>query len=91
LIKETRDIDDATELNGPELARHVRFNSQYQWKCLGCMYKTECDEYLKNEINLTQDKKSGGIPFIPIKDALKYRKNGKNHHQNLVCSAILKI
>jgi hypothetical protein len=38
LIKETRDIDDATELNRPELARHVRFDSRYQWKCLGSSY-----------------------------------------------------
>jgi len=34
LDKETRDIEDAVELNDPTLARHVRFDSRYNWKCL---------------------------------------------------------
>jgi len=33
LVKETRDIEDAVELNDPTLARHVRFDSRYNWKC----------------------------------------------------------
>ena len=35
-----------------QLLRHVRFDSRYNWKCSYCSYKTECDEYLKDEIGL---------------------------------------
>lgn len=52
LVKETRDIEDAVELNDPTLARHVRFDSRYNWKCDYCSYKMECNGYLKDEIGL---------------------------------------
>jgi hypothetical protein len=55
LILETRDIEDAIELNRPELARHVRFDDRYNWKCEGCSRKLECDEGLMSEINLPKD------------------------------------
>ena len=55
LILETRDIEDAIELNRPELARHVRFDDRYNWKCVGCSHKLECDEGLINEINIPKD------------------------------------
>lgn len=52
LVKETRDIEDSVELNDPTLARQVRFDSRYNWKCQYCPYKMECDEYLKVEVGL---------------------------------------
>ena len=55
LILETRDIEDAIELNRPELARHVRFDDRYNWKCEGCSRKLECNEGLMSEINLPKD------------------------------------
>ena len=52
LVKETRDIEDAVELNDTTVARHVRFDSRYNWKCDYCSYKMECNGYLKDEIDL---------------------------------------
>jgi hypothetical protein len=52
LILETRDIEDAVELFDPTLARHVRFDDRYNWKCNYCSHKTECDGYLIDEIGL---------------------------------------
>ena len=51
MVKETRDIEDAVELNDPTLARHVRF-VQDIWKCNYCSYKMECDGCLRDEIGL---------------------------------------
>ena len=56
LILETRDIEDAIELNNPKLARHVRFDSRYNFKCNGCLYVMECNEHLKEEIPLEKSK-----------------------------------
>lgn len=55
LILETRDIEDGVELNNPKLARHVRFDSRYSWKCNDCLYVNECNEHLKEEIGLPTD------------------------------------
>lgn len=52
LVKETGDIEDAVELSDPTLARHVRFDSRYNWKCNYCSHKTGCDGYLRDEIGL---------------------------------------
>ena len=52
LILETRDIEDAVELNNPKLARHVRFDDRYNWKCNDCLYISECNEHLRDEIPL---------------------------------------
>jgi hypothetical protein len=57
LILETRDIEDAIELNRPELARHLRFDDTYSWECEWCSHKLECDEGLINEINLPKDQR----------------------------------
>ena len=61
LILETRDIEDAVELNNPKLARHVRFDDRYNWKCNVCLYICECNEHLRDEIP------------IPIKDPSSLR------------------
>ena len=38
IVVVTHDIEDAVELNQPKLARHVRFDDRYNWKCNGCQY-----------------------------------------------------
>ena len=58
LILETRDIEDAVELNQPKLARHVRFDDRYNWKCNDCQYIMECNEHLKEEINLPRERRA---------------------------------
>jgi hypothetical protein len=57
LILETRDIEDAVELFDPTLARHVRFDDRYNWKCIYCDYKTKYDEYLQKELDIPVEKR----------------------------------
>ena len=49
LIRETR---DTVELKMLKLARRIRFDEQYIWKCRYCNYKTECDSVLETELNI---------------------------------------
>jgi hypothetical protein len=71
LVKETRDIEDAVELNDPTLARHVRFDSRYNWKCNGCEYIMECNEHLKDEIGLPVPERRWWDTYRGAKRSLK--------------------